>query len=172
MAMTTLRRLASPAALALLLALPAAAQEAEEEGLAPSDDRHVGYYYPVPQSEETYVARATILPQASRELRLAFVTQLTQQQFQAPYAPGLAIFAKGADAEKLIMVALRDELFDTIYRVRGVLAMMTASARGSELFRNYHVQDIFTFFDLLKLLGFERLTVTDGRGFAHVVHLQ
>jgi len=100
------------------------------------------------------------------------VTLLATQQLQAPYSPGLAIFAKGEEAEKLIMVALKDELFDSIYRMRGVLAMMTASARTSELFRSYNVQDIFTFFDLLKLMGFEKVTLTNGRDLAHVVYLE
>ena len=159
--------------LALLLtalALPAVAQD-EEEGER-SVDRHVGYYYPLPQSEEVYVARAVTLPESDRVRRLEFVTILALQQMAAPYPPGLAIYAKGDDAQKLIIVALRDGLFDTVYRMRGVLAMMTASARSSELFRSYKVDDIFTFFDLLKLLGFEKVTLSDGRGLTHVVHIQ
>lgn len=156
--------------LLLAVAMPAVAQEPED--IADGVDRHIGYYYPEPVSEETYVARAVTLPDSDRIRRLEFVTVLAVQQMQAPYPPGLAVFAKGAEAEKLIMVALRDDLFDSIYRMRGVLAMMTASARTSDLFRAYHVQDIFTFFDLLKLLGFEKLTMTNGRDVTHVVHLQ
>jgi hypothetical protein len=49
---------------------------------------------------------------------------------------------------------------------------MTASARTTDLFRTYQVQDIFTFFDLLKLMGFEKVTLTDGRDLAHVVYLE
>jgi len=157
--------------LALVVAMAGAqAQEdtADDDGI----DRHEGYYYPTPQTEETYVARAQTLPEADRATRLGFVTTLAQQQFAAPYPPGLAIFAKGDDAEKLIMVALKDGLFDSIYRMRGVLAMMTASARTSELFTSYQVQDIFTFFDLLKLLGFKKLTLTNGHDLAHVVYFE
>ena len=144
-----------------------AQEEGEDEG-----DRHIGYYYPEPQSEETYVARSVTLPDSDRSRRLGFVTLLTQQQLVAPYSPSLAMFAKGEEAEKLIIVGLRDGPMDTIYRARGVLAMLTASARTSELFRQYQVQDIFTFFDLLKLLGFERLTVTNGKDFAHVIYIE
>ena len=153
----------------MLMASPAQAQEVEGEH---SVDRHVGYYYPVPQTEETYVARATTLPDSNRARRLEFVTMLALQQMSAPYPAGLAIFAKGEDAEKLIMVALRDDLFDSLYRMRGVLAMMTATARSSELFRSYKVEDIFTFFDLLKLLGFEKVTLSNGRDLSHVVYIQ
>ena len=155
-------------ALMVSMAVPALAQEeGEDEG-----DRHAGYYYPEPQTEETYVARAVTLPDSDRSRRLGFVTLLTQQQLVAPYSPSLAMFAKGEEAEKLIIVGLRDGPMDTIYRARGVLAMLTASARTSELFRQYNVQDIFTFFDLLKLLGFEKLTVTNGKDFAHVIYIE
>ena len=156
--------------LAAGLVLPVMAQD-EVEG-EQSVDRHIGYYYPAPQTEETYVARAATLPESDRARRLEFVTVLALQQMSAPYPAGLAIFAKGEEAEKLIIVALRDDLFDTIYRMRGVLAMMTASARASELFRSYKVEDIFTFFDLLKLLGFEKVTLSNGRDFSHVVYIQ
>ena len=158
------------AALLLCLAAPAMAQD-EEEGER-NIDRHVGYYYPMPQTEETYVARAQTLAESNRARRLEFVTILAVQQMSAPYPAGLAVFAKGDDAEKLIIVALRDGIFDTIYRMRGVLAMMTASARTSELFQTYKVEDIFTFFDLLKLLGFEKVTLSNGRDFSHVVYIQ
>ena len=168
--MSPIRLLFSAFAVALLVSIagPALAQDEGEE----SSDRHAGYYYPEPQSEETYVARAVTLPDSDRSRRLGFVTLLTQQQLTAPYSPSIAMFAKGEEAEKLIIVGLRDGPMDTIYRARGVLAMLTASARTSELFRQYQVQDIFTFFDLLKLLGFERLTVTNGKDFAHVIYIE
>ncbi len=170
--MTFTRRLIAAAALVAFAALPAAAQEGNEDGGISDTDRHIGYYYPQPTSEETYVARAQVLADSDRKRRLEFINQLAVQQMMAPYPPGLAIFAKGDDAEKLIMVALRDGLFDTTYRMRGVLAIMTATARTSDLFRNYRVEDIFTFFDLLKLLGFEKVTLSDGRDLAHVVYLE
>ncbi len=151
-----------------MAALPAGAQEdVDDEG-----DRHAGYYYPEPQSEEIYEARSVPLPDSDRSRRLAFVTVLTQQQLTAPYPPSIAMFAKGTEAEKLIIVGLRDGPMDTLYRARGVLAMLTASSRTSELFRQYHVQDIFTFLDLLMLLGFEKLTVSDGKDWAHVIYIQ
>ena len=62
-------------------------------------DRHEGYYYPETKSEETYVARAVTLPQASRQSRIGFVTGMTAQQLRAPYPPQFAIFAKGDDAQ-------------------------------------------------------------------------
>jgi len=84
----------------------------------------------------------------------------------------VSVFAKGDDAEKLIIVAMEPGRLDTIYRVRAYLAALTSEARQTQIFREHQVEEIFTFLDLLKLLGFERLTVSDGDTFAHQVDIE
>ena len=136
-------------------------------------DRHEGYYYPPLSSPpEIYKARAVTLPDANRKRRLAFVTALTNQMMKNPYPPPFAIFAKGDDAEKIIIVSLGGQSFNTLYQARALLAILTSSARVTPIFRNNRVEDIFTFFDLLKLQGFDRLTVSDGRTFSHQVRFK
>ena len=135
-------------------------------------DRHAGYYYPIPATSEIYEARATTLPDANRKRRILFVTELTNQMLANPYPPPVAIFAKGAEAEKLIITSLYDDGYNTMYRMRGLLAMLSARARVTPIFKEFEVQDLFTFFDLLKLLGFELVTVTDGDRFAHQIKIK
>jgi len=136
-------------------------------------DRHEGYYYPpLSTSPEVYNARAITLPEASRKRRIAFVTALTNQMMRNPYPPPFAIFAKGDQAEKLIIVGLYDGGYNSLYRARGLLAMLTASARLTPIFRKHQVEDVFTFFDLLKLQGFHRVTVSDGKSFSHQVRFK
>lgn len=154
-------------AAAALLALGCGAAAAQEE-----HDRHVGYYYPHPQTEETYVARAETLPQASRPMRIGFVVGYTTNQLERPYPPDYVLYAKGAEAQKLIIAAVGAHRMNTLYRARAVLAMMTAVARTMPIFVDNGVEDSFTFFDLAKLLGFEQITVTDGDEFAHQVFLE
>ncbi len=141
-------------------------------GPAFAQDRHEGYYYPEVETRETYVARAQTLAAANRAARIAFVTQLTISQSNSPYPPQYAIFAKGGEAEKLIITALDDDVFSSLYRARGVMAQMSAYARTTEFFQEYGVEELFTFYDLLKLLGFEQLTITDGEGWAHQVIIE
>jgi len=144
-------------------------------GVAPAvsaDDRHAGYYYPEVTTSETYVARSKTLPQASRNMRIGFVVAQTLGQKDVGYPPRLALFAKGSEAEKLILVGLDDTSMATLFRARAVLAQLTASARSTELFRNLAVEDYFTFFDLAKMLGFERITISDGRTYAHQIDLK
>ena len=114
-------RVAMAAAFGALMSLGAAAS---------ADDRHAGYYYPQPQSTEVYYPRATPLPEANRARRLGFITGITATQMRAPYPPSQVLFAKGEEAEKLVIVALKHGYIDTIYRARALLAAMTSQARS------------------------------------------
>ena len=138
-------------------------------GPAFADDRHAGYYYPQPQSTEVYYPRATPLPEANRDRRLGFVTGITTAQLRAPYPPTHVLYAKGAESEKLVIVALQDGYIDTIYRARALLAAMTAQARATPIFTELEVESTYTFFDLAVLLGFKQITISDGQSFAHQV---
>ncbi len=135
-------------------------------------DRHANYYYPPPQSSEVYKARAKTLPESSRRSRIAFVTGLTNRMLQNPYPPQFAIFAKGEGAEKLIIVSVTEDAYNTLFRMRALLATLTAVARTTPLFKQGEVQDFFTFFDLTKMLGFVMITVTDGKDFAHRIVIE
>ena len=141
-------------------------------GPAAAEDRHAGYYYPPPQTIETYQARTQTLADSNRTRRIGFVVQLTRQILRKPYPPDFAVFAKGDDAEKLLIVALRDGVLDTLYRARALLAMLTAVARATPLFAQIGGEETLTFFDLLKMLGFTQLTISDGDAFAHQVEIE
>ncbi|MEQ9643035.1 MAG: molybdopterin-guanine dinucleotide biosynthesis protein A [Alphaproteobacteria bacterium] len=161
-------RLTAALLLSLVLAGPAAAQGDDKV----KTDRHALYYYPETTSAETYVARARTLDDASREKRIGFVVAHTLGQAQRPYPPRYALYAKGDEAEKLLLIGLYDETFLTLYRARAVLAQMTALARSSDLFRTLAVEDYFTFFDLLKMLGFRQITISDGDTYTHQVTIE
>jgi len=137
-----------------------------------SADRHAGYYYPPNATTETYSSRAVPMAEANRQTRIQFVVSLTQQMLSKPHAPEYAIFAKGEDAEKLIIVGLRPGSLGTIYRARAVLAMLTSVARSSRLFNEFGVADFFTFFDLARLFGFTQITVSDGDSFSHQIFIE
>ncbi|MCR9176499.1 MAG: molybdopterin-guanine dinucleotide biosynthesis protein A [Alphaproteobacteria bacterium] len=139
---------------------------------ADDSDRHAGYYYPDNVTHETYKARASKVPSSSRQTRIAFVTGVTAQQVQAPYPPLTAMFAKGTEADKLILVSLQEGRMDTLFRARAVLAMLTATARTTPVFAELDSDLDHTFLDLLKILGFVQITVSDGRSFAHQIKIE
>jgi len=134
---------------------------------AEAADRHEEYYYPTVTSRETYSARARTLPDSDRARRIGFIVGLTRQQLAQAYPPEIAIFTKGAEAEKMIIVALNRDAISSLYQARGLLAQMTAVARSTEVFIQNRVEDTYTFLDLLKLLGYEQLTISDGHSYAH-----
>ena len=158
----TLRPLLLSLVTLLVLGASVQAQDQDQDG-----DRHEGYYYPPVTSEEVYPARATSLPDSDRLRRIGFVIGVTQHQLNLPFPPQWAMYAKGAEAEKLIIVALNDGALATLYQARAMLAQMTSVARSTELFVQVGVEDYYTFLDLLALMGFRQLTISDGRTYAH-----
>ena len=60
-------------------------------------DQHVGYYYPPPQTIETYQARAETLQDSDRSRRIGFVVELTQQFVDVVPHQGEQQFLIGAD---------------------------------------------------------------------------
>jgi len=159
-----MRRIMLTAGFAALL-LPAGAT-------ASDNDRHAGYYYPPITSREVYKARAAVMPEASSDMRLNFVTGLAYQQNQRPHPPSFVMFAKGEQFERLIIVGIGSNGFRGLYQARAVLAQMTSLARTSPIFRENNVQDMFTFLDLARMLGFDELTISDGQNFAHRIALR
>lgn len=139
-------------------------------GAGHAEDRHAGYYYPEPASTEVYRSEVPGLPGTNRERRIGFVVTVANAMFERPYAPRVALFAKGKEAEKLLIVALEDGVLDTIYRVRAHLAAMTSLARGTPIFKKVGPTEL-NFFDLLKMLGFTQVTISDGDAFAHQVRV-
>jgi hypothetical protein len=137
-----------------------------------AEDRHAGYYYPMPKSQEEYVARSRTLPDSDKDRRIGFIVGFTGELAKDPAPQRFAIFAKGAQAEKLIIVALDDNAFATLFRARAMLAMLTTRVRASPLFAEFGVQTLFTFYDLAKLLGFTQITVSDGRNWSHRVDIK
>jgi hypothetical protein len=166
-------------AAALLLAGPALAQTKPAAPAAPAkpaaaaaDDKYIGYYYPKPNSTETYESAMQTIAGVDRAQRVQFVTVVSQGTIQSAYRVPYAVFVKGEKADKLIIVGLAGNEFGTIYRMRALLANMTTMSRLSPFFQERTVAEDATFFDLLKLLGFTTVTITDGDKLTHQVTIK
>ncbi len=136
-----------------------------------AEDSHAGYHYPTPQTRESYVARAPALQNITKRSRVAFTVGLNSQQNKRSFAPGYHIFVKGARAEKLIIVAVGDGRYDTLFRLRALLASLTADARTSPLFQQAPNPENLNFLDLCSAIGIKRVTLTDGDKIAHRIDL-
>ena len=168
---------AASLALVLLVAGSASAQDkAEKKAKAPTatsaEDRYVGYYYPKPTSTETFESTLKTIDGVDRPQRVQFVTVISQGTLQSAYRVPYAVFVKGEKADRLIVIGLQRGELDTVYRQRALLANMTTMARLSPFFQEHTVAEDSTFFDLLKLLGFSSVTITDGDKSAHQVTIK
>ena len=139
---------------------PAAAPAAAPK--AAGEDRYIGYYYPKPTATETFESTMQTIAGAERAQRIQFVTVVSQGTIQSAYRVPYAVFAKGEKADRMIIVGMQQGELNTIYRMRALLANMTTMSRLSPFFQERTVAEDATFFDLLKLLGFRELTITDG----------
>lgn len=132
-------------------------------------DRYAGYYYPQPKTTEHYTSPAPTLPDSNKLRRQAFIIGLTKQLLGGQYAPYYAILAKGSQSDKLIIVGLVDGQLDTLYRARALLATLTSVARSTSFFQQATHPEEANFFDLMKLLGYRQIILTDGKAFAHQI---
>ena len=150
------------AALLISFAAAASAQKAD-----PDQD---GYYYPTVSTTERFERELLQADApADRELRQLFLAQLRREHAAAEGERRIEIFAKGSAATNLIIIALDDEVFRTIWRARAVLAGLTTEARSTDFFKTNPAAARATWFDLLKVLGFEDIVISDGATWSHLV---
>ncbi|WFE90493.1 hypothetical protein K1718_03830 [Roseibium porphyridii] len=135
-------------------------------------DGHAGYYYPEPQTREVYISEIKTAADASKRSRAAFVVGLATLQEKQSWHPGYHLFAKGGDLEKLIIVASGNGQYDTLFRLRALLASLTSKARSTELFARSDQPHELNFFDFCKLIGFSQVTVSNGKDVAHQVKIR
>ncbi|SDU38335.1 hypothetical protein [Stappia sp. ES.058] len=167
MPLSTVRPIAG-AALILLAGLVAVLSS----GVAKGADMHAGYYYPAPTNQEVYVARVTVAGDATKRSRAAFAAGFEQQQLARGFAPDYHLFVKGEDFEKMIIIATGPDRYDTLFRIRALLAALTSQARSTPLFQQAETPHELTFLDFCKLMGFRQLTVSDGDDLTHQILLR
>ncbi|GAB2186837.1 hypothetical protein LAB1_41460 [Roseibium sp. LAB1] len=135
-------------------------------------DAHAGYYYPEVQTQEVYVSGLELAPDTGKRSRAAFVSGLASQNAKLGYAPGYHLFAKGGELEKLIVVATGDGRYDTLFRLRALLASLTSMSRTTELFARSNQPQDLNFLDLCKLIGFTQVTVSNGKDVTHQIKVR
>ena len=141
-------------------------------GAVAAEDRYVGYYYPEVTSEEAFERLIRPVQGAGKDVRIDFVNQITTAQLADPASPRYVFFAKGNDASTLVLTALDDEVFASIYRARGILAQLTVSVRQSGVFQQQDLQYVVTFLDLLQMMEFDELVISDGTTWTHRVNFK
>jgi hypothetical protein len=172
--MRTVVSLAAMTVLVIGTAASAQTKAAPKAAAGPShEESYVDYYYPKPTIvDPPFESKMEMIPGVDRAQRVQFVTVVAQGTLQSNYRVPYAVFTKGDKADRLIVVGLQNGELNTIFRVRALLANMTTMARLSPFFQEHTVAEDATFYDLLKLLGFHDVTVTDGEKFTYQVTIK
>jgi hypothetical protein len=136
---------------------------------AQNSDSHEAYYYPKTTSQEVFDRVLFPTPPTNKDVRIGFATTITKAQLATPESPRFVVFTKGESAEKLIITALDDEVFKTLYRARAVLALLTSNLRGNNFLAKQDLKNEGTFYDLLQFMHFNTLVITNGETWAHKV---
>jgi len=132
-------------------------------------ERYTGYYFPEVSSQEAFSRSIRSTHGAGKDVRIDFVNKLTVAQLSGTANPRFVFYAKGSDATTLILTGLDDDVFANIYRARAVLAQLTVSVRQSGFFKQQDLEYVATFLDLVQLLEFDELIITDGKGMTHQI---
>ena len=135
-----------------------------------------------------HMVESQVRPNDVTDLRLQAALETTPREVFLPselraqayvereleYAPGRRLltvrdFAKlvaaaEPQADDLVLNAVCGSGYST-----AVLAQLTSNARGTAFFVENDLQSFATFYDLLVILGFETVTVSDGDRWAHRV---
>ncbi|MDX1739045.1 MAG: molybdopterin-guanine dinucleotide biosynthesis protein A [Alphaproteobacteria bacterium] len=135
-------------------------------------DRHSGYYYTENMTYEVYSGRTKPHSEATENSRLAFVSALTKQGMSNPYPPDYVIFAKGEQSTKAILVSLSKNRYGSLYQLRALLAMLTSLSRTTPMFKNHSENANLTFLDMLHMMGFKQITLSNGYDVAHQIELK
>ena len=127
------------------------------------EDRYIGYYYPKPTSTETFESTMQTIAGAERAAAHPVRHRGVAGHHPVGLSRALRRVRQGRKgAIRMIIVGMQQGELNTIYRMRALLANMTTMSRLSPFFQERTVAEDATFFDLLKLLGFRELTITDG----------
>jgi len=137
-----------------------------------SADRHAGYYYPVPQTFESYISPLPTMPSVTKRSRIGLIVGLNEKQLSRHFASGYHMFAKGEVGQKLIVVAVDTNRYQTLYQLRALLAAMSSMARTSPLFAKSGAPENLNFLDLCKMAGFTQVTLSNGVDISHRIDIK
>lgn len=126
-----------------------------------------GYHYPKPIGAETRKTIVSDLETPPFEVRVQVVSGLSNVIAARPYPPIFFPLTEGDEEKIMVMMSTGSNDVETVYQARAIVDQLSSLVRNNPLFAEYGVESYASFFDVLKLWGFEMLVITDGDEFAY-----
>ena len=127
-----------------------------------------GYqFYPTPKGIENYKSRRRVLSNTQNKTRIVFVNNILRSFFQRGAQERVLVFAKGKNAENMIIMDSVDGNLSTIFKVRAFIEVLPVLLRNTPIYRKFKNNEIPPFLDLAKMNGFKTVTFTDGDKYSY-----
>lgn len=168
-----LQKLSALAALGLLAACETTQAIAETaattapEAVVVNTETGEGLYYPMITGSEAADIRFTSMPGIGPTERQFLVDQLNFNAMNAERDIPIVVQTAGTDSKTLVIVNIESEEYLTPYIARAMLARMTSMTRFLPAIAEMGLSSEIDFYNMCAVAGFERIVVSDGRGFAH-----
>jgi len=125
------------------------------------------HYYSSPTVTETYAPSTSALVDANERQRNRLVAGIVNALLVRPHPLSFALFSIGEGATELVLVSRREGQFDTPYRARAMLEVMNVLTHSSRFVSSLGLDDSVGFLDMLHMLGFTGVTISDGASYTH-----
>lgn len=126
-----------------------------------------GIYYPtVTISDQPEIRFGPVLGAGPQE-RQFFVDQINRAAMTSETEIALTVQAVGTENQTLLFMPLGRDGTPTPYIAKAMLARMTSVLRVAPAIMEMGVSQEMDVYNMAAILGFERIIVTDGRGFAY-----
>ena len=119
-------------------------------------------FYPTPKVIENYKSRRRVLTSTQNKTRIAFVNNILRAFIHRDAKERVFVFAKGKNAENMIIMDSVNGNLNTIFKVRAFIEVLPVLLRNSPIYRKFKNSEIPPFLDLAKMNGFKTITFTDG----------
>ncbi|MEO0551460.1 MAG: hypothetical protein AAFZ91_16200 [Pseudomonadota bacterium] len=168
-----LQKLSALAALGVLAACETTQAIAETgattmpEAVVVNTETGEGLYYPMITGSEAVDIRFAPMPGVGPTERQFLVDQLNFNAMNTERDIPIVLQTAGTDSRTLVIMNIEPETFLTPYVARALLARMTSISRFMPAIAEMGLSSEIDFYNMCAMAGFERLIVTDGRGFSH-----
>ena len=119
-------------------------------------------FYPTPKVIENYKSRRRVLTSTQNKTRIAFVNNILRAFIHRDAKERVFVFAKGKNAENMIIMDSVNGNLNTIFKVRAFIEVLPVLLRNSPIYRKFKNSEIPPFLDLAKMNGFKTVIFTDG----------
>jgi hypothetical protein len=119
-------------------------------------------FYPTPKVIENYKSRRRVLTGTQNKTRIAFANNILRAFIHRDVKERVFVFAKGKNAENMIIMDSVNGNLNTIFKVRAFIEVLPVLLRNTPIYRKFKNSEIPPFLDLAKMNGFKTVIFTDG----------